>query len=106
MSNTVSTRLIALRKSNGWTVRELAEKVEVSHETIYTYERGVVPKLRYLKKLAQAFGVSIDFLVYGKADSRKKIETVNDFKNHCAITSKRERDGIIRYLLDIKVKKK
>lgn len=53
-----------LRESKGWNQSELADKSGVSRVMIGKYERGdAVPSLDAAKKIADAFGVSLDYLV-------------------------------------------
>ena len=56
--------LAALRKKSGLTQEKLAEKANLSQQTISRYERGQKkPKYENLKFLADFFGVSIDYLL-------------------------------------------
>ena len=50
-----------LREAQGWTQLELANKLGVTPTTVYTWERGKFdPRASQLRKLAVAFGVSMD----------------------------------------------
>lgn len=50
-----------LREGQGWTQLELANKLGVTPATVYTWERGKFdPRASQLRKLALAFGVSMD----------------------------------------------
>lgn len=52
-----------LRKERKMTVRELAEKLGVTHPTISNWENGICePDIKSIIKLADIFGVSIDRL--------------------------------------------
>lgn len=52
-----------LRKSRGWTVRELGEKMSVSHVTISNWENDVSePDIKSIIKLSQIFNVTTDYL--------------------------------------------
>lgn len=56
--------LISLRKMNKLTQEELAEKLDVSRQTLSKWETGEsVPDIDKCKKLAEVFGVSLDDLV-------------------------------------------
>ncbi len=56
--------IASLRSDSGWSQNDLAEKANVSHVMIGKYERGdAVPSLEVAKKIADAFGVTLDFLV-------------------------------------------
>jgi transcriptional regulator with XRE-family HTH domain len=53
-----------LRKSKDWSQTDLASKSSVSREMIGKYERGeAVPSIEAAKKIADAFDVSLDYLV-------------------------------------------
>lgn len=65
------SRLASLRKEQGWTQRELAEKLYVSDKSISKWERGrAVPDIFYLKKIAAIFSVELSCLV-GEEGGRK-----------------------------------
>jgi transcriptional regulator with XRE-family HTH domain len=58
------SRLLALRKQHGWSQPELGKKVDTSGAIIGRYERGeITPSIGVAKKLADAFGVTLDSLV-------------------------------------------
>ena len=62
--------LISLRKLNKLTQEELAEKLDVSRQTLSKWETGEsVPDIDKCKKLAEVFGVSLDDLVNYETDS-------------------------------------
>jgi len=53
-----------LRKEKGWSQSDLANESGVSREMISKYERGIaIPSVDAAKKIADAFGVSLDYLV-------------------------------------------
>lgn len=55
-----------LRKLNGWTQKELAERLGVGESTISQYENGHrEPDTEMLLKLAEAFDTTIDYLLRG-----------------------------------------
>ena len=61
--------LISLRKLNGLSQEELAEKVGISRQTLSKYETGeAVPDIQKCKKLADIFQVSLDDLVTYEKD--------------------------------------
>ncbi len=60
-------RLLNLRKEQGWSQPELGKQVGTSGAIIGRYERGeITPSIEVAKKLADAFGVTLDFLVGDK----------------------------------------
>ncbi len=56
-------RLAELRKSRGMNQLEVAEILGVSVQSYSAYESGREPKYCYLCKLADLFGVTLDFLL-------------------------------------------
>ena len=56
--------IISLRKDKGWSQTDLSKQCGVSREMVGKYERGeAVPSIEAAKKIADAFGVSLDYLV-------------------------------------------
>jgi transcriptional regulator with XRE-family HTH domain len=56
-----------LRQAEGLTIRELAKKVDISHNTIAAYEReSIMPSLINAYTLAEYFGVPIEYLLKGE----------------------------------------
>jgi transcriptional regulator with XRE-family HTH domain len=69
----VGSQIQKLRKENNLNQSQLAEKIGVSLTQLQRYEnKGVQPPADILKKLADTFNTSIDFLVYG--DSQQKAQ--------------------------------
>ena len=76
--------ITSLRKEREWSQTDLATKSKVSREMIGKYERGeAVPSIEAAKKIARAFGVSLDYLA-GEATSaafdRKTVERLQDIE--------------------------
>ena len=66
-----------LRMQKGWSQTELATESGVSREIIGKYERGeAVPSIEFAKRIADAFGVSLDYLVGEGTLSRLDKKTV------------------------------
>jgi transcriptional regulator with XRE-family HTH domain len=60
-------RLLSLRKQRGWPQPELGKLIGTSGAIIGRYERGeITPSIEVARKLADAFGVTLDFLVGDK----------------------------------------
>lgn len=60
----LADKIMNLRKKNGWSQEELAEKLGVSRQSISKYEGAqAVPDLDKLLKLSQIFGVTTDYLI-------------------------------------------
>lgn len=60
----IGQRIIALRKENNWSQSDLAKKIGVSRVIVGKYERNEAsPSIDIAKKIADAFGVTLDYLV-------------------------------------------
>ena len=60
-------RLLDLRKRKGWSQPQLGKKLGTSGPIIGRYERGeMTPSIEVAKKLAEIFGVTVDYLVSDK----------------------------------------
>jgi putative transcriptional regulator len=59
----MENRLEELRSQKGWTQQELADRVEVSRQTIISLEKGRYnPSILLAFKLARLFGVPVEEL--------------------------------------------
>lgn len=61
----IAKRLKELRKKAGWSQQKLAEKANLSYNTITKIEQGAatMPTIQTMIKIADAFGISLDQLV-------------------------------------------
>lgn len=60
----LADKIINLRKKNGWSQEELAEKLGVTHQSISKYEGAQsIPDLDKILKLSEIFGVTTDYLI-------------------------------------------
>lgn len=60
----IATIMTSLRKERDWSQSDLAAKSGVSREMIGKYERDeALPSIEAAKKIADAFDVSLDYLV-------------------------------------------
>ena len=60
----MAEKIALLRKQNGWSQEELAERLEVSRQSVSKWESGgSIPDLDRVVKLSALFGVSTDYLV-------------------------------------------
>lgn len=66
MDDTVGERIKKTRKDKGWSQKDLAAKLGISHALVSQYERGERnPKIDTLHKIADALGVPLNDLVNG-----------------------------------------
>ncbi len=68
----IGKTIAALRKEKGWTQSELAEKLQVSDKAVSKWEQdNGMPSVEFFPKMAQIFGVSIDYLMTGQAPEKE-----------------------------------
>ena len=61
---TLSDKILRLRKEKKWSQKKLASMIGTSGPVLGRYERGeITPSVEVAKKLAEAFGVTLDYLV-------------------------------------------
>jgi len=92
-------RFKLLRELKGWTQDEAAEALEVSRSTIAGYEANSkkrVPREETLVKIAESFGVSIDYLL-GRTDDPLPNKNAWDFLLDSSIFSEEELDMIKKF---------
>ena len=74
---TIGKFISALRRANGMTQRELADRLFVSDKTVSRWERDEsAPELTLIPVIAELFGVTSDELIRGERISAEKDETV------------------------------
>jgi len=60
----LADKIITLRKKNGWSQEELAEKLKVSRQAVSKWEGAqTVPDLERILQMSQLFGVTTDYLL-------------------------------------------
>ena len=60
----LADKIIDLRKKNGWSQEELAEKLDVSRQSVSKWESAQsVPDMGRIVRLSEIFGVSTDYLL-------------------------------------------
>ncbi len=107
----LSEQLKLIRKANGFTQQALADAVGIERSTYASYETGRnKPDVILLKRIANAFGVSSDFILEidtTKELNMKDVKTSYD-KDECSLMnalSKDEKEVIAMYRLLPKEKK-
>ncbi|HEY7885306.1 MAG TPA: helix-turn-helix transcriptional regulator [Cellvibrionaceae bacterium] len=81
-------RLLSLRREQGWSQPELSKKIGTSGAIIGRYERGeITPSIEVAKKLADVFGVTLDYLI----DDKKM---PNILQNQAMLTPWKEIDSL------------
>ncbi len=80
MDNVQTGKLIAeLRKQQGLTQQQLAERLNLSNKTISKWESGAgSPDISNLEVLADTLGISVDELLRGKLNDNAAEKTIRD----------------------------
>lgn len=93
----LADKIIGLRKSNGFSQEELAEKLNVSRQAISRWEMGTaMPDASNIKQISKLFGVTADYLLNDDYQSDNDLPKVKETKQN---SSKQ----IIFYLVIIEV---
>ena len=81
----ISIIITNLRKEKKWSQSDLSAESGVSREMISKYERKLaIPSVDAAKKIADAFGVSLDFLVgegQNASFDKKTVKRLQDIQN-------------------------
>jgi transcriptional regulator with XRE-family HTH domain len=86
--NSFGQRILTLRKQRGWSQPALGKRVGTSGAIIGRYERSeITPSIEVARKLADAFGVTLDYLVDNK-------ELPNILQNQTMLARWREIDSL------------
>ncbi|PIQ46867.1 MAG: transcriptional regulator [Cytophagales bacterium CG12_big_fil_rev_8_21_14_0_65_40_12] len=108
--DSLGDRIKGKRKELNMSQSELADRVGISYAQIGRYEtKGAQPPAKTLTDIADALGVSPDFLIYGSAEQKANIklsdpELINQFK---AIEGMDEEDrNVVKKLIDAFITKK
>lgn len=83
----LNDRLYELRKNNNWSQEELAEKLDVSRQTVSKWESNkAIPELDKLVKLSEIYNITLDELVKGtttnenpKENSFSRVKVIKEF---------------------------
>ena len=71
----VADKIILLRKKSGWSQEELAEKLNVSRQSISKWEGAQsVPGMDKILQLSEIFGVSTDYLLKDSIELEEYVE--------------------------------
>ena len=66
----LAEKILSLRKSNQWSQEELAEKLNVSRQSISKWESAAaIPDINRILEMAQLFGVTTDYLLKDDAET-------------------------------------
>ncbi|MBQ6930767.1 MAG: helix-turn-helix domain-containing protein [Clostridia bacterium] len=75
----LADKIIRLRKKNGWSQEELAEKMNVSRQAVSKWEGAqTVPDLEKILQLGELFGVTTDYLLKDEIENEEFNGVNND----------------------------
>lgn len=87
----LADKIIKLRKQLGWSQEELAEKMNISRQSVSKWESAnSIPDLNKIIMLAEIFDVSTDFLL---KDEFETFDTINESKEPSTIQVSLEQAG-------------
>ena len=73
----LSDKLITLRKENGWSQEDFAEKLDVSRQAISRWENGTaLPDAQNILQISKLFNVTADYLLNDDYESETDISAV------------------------------
>ena len=76
-------KIVELRKSNGWSQEDLAEKMNVSRQAISRWEGGTAqPDASNILQLSKLFGVTTDYLLNDEFSSDEDLPKVKEIRIH------------------------
>lgn len=88
----LADKIIRLRKRNGWSQEELAEKMSVSRQAVAKWEGAqTIPSLEKILQLGNLFGVTTDYLLKDEVEDEEFIEdNVESGIKHVTLTEANE----------------
>ena len=109
----LADKILYLRKRNGWSQEELAEKLNVSRQSISKWESAqAIPDINKILELAKIFGVTTDYLLkdeievieYSDTDdtegiNRISLQEMNEFLHTSALVGNRIAWGVVLCIL-------
>lgn len=92
----LADKIIEERKKNGWSQEELAEKLEVSRQSVSKWEGAQsTPDLQKILKMSELFGVSTDYLLKDELESTVYTESSEE-KNTAHKVSMEEANAFLK----------
>ena len=78
----LSDKIVELRKKNGWSQEELAERLNVSRQAISRWEGATAqPDATNILQLSKLFGVTTDYLLNDEYESDNDLPKVKEVKS-------------------------
>ena len=96
---TIGGFIAALRKANGMTQKDLAERLNVSDKTVSRWERDDgAPDLAAIPAIAEIFGVTCDELLRGERKSPEERTVVSE-ENETTPKGEKQRQRLLKSTL-------
>ena len=97
---TIGEFLSALRKANGYTQEEIAEKLGVSNRTLSSWETDrTAPEVTLLPVIADIYGVTVDEILRGERRQPNAVLTPQGEEKHCRRLLKRKYNEFSTFML-------
>lgn len=78
----LAEKIMSLRKQSGWSQEELAEKLDVSRQSVSKWESTTsIPDIEKILKMSELFGVSTDYLLKDSKEENEIINVSEEVKN-------------------------
>lgn len=96
---TLNERIKKLRKEKGWTQLKLAEQLNITDKAVSKWEAGEGnPDIVLLPKLAELFGVTIDYLLTGvKPEEKVNLDDMDKTKRAIYLIGKDDLENFKKY---------
>ena len=93
----LADKIMELRKKNGWSQEELAEKIGVSRQSVSKWESAqAVPDLNKILVLSEVFGVTTDYLLKDEMVEEEYLETQQDISEEVRHITMEQANEFIR----------
>lgn len=77
----LADKIVKLRKRNGWSQEELANKIDVSRQAVSKWESAsAIPSLEKILQLSELFGVTSDYLLKDEIEDEEFVDKTNDLE--------------------------
>ena len=84
-------KLIKLRKKNGWSQEELADKMNVSRQAVSKWESAQsVPDLEKILQLGNLFGVTTDYLLKDEIEDEEFADSTEPIMKRLSLADANE----------------
>ncbi|MDE6124631.1 MAG: helix-turn-helix transcriptional regulator, partial [Eubacterium sp.] len=101
----IAKKLIELREERGLNATEAASLIGINHNNYRKYETKVTPKSDVLLKIAEFYGVSVDYIICGEdntngSDSVKEANSTPEMKSHYIVRNHESEYRVVEKNID------